>query len=246
MLTINHLSKQLGTTRALDDFSLDIAPGQLFGLLGPNGAGKTTLIRLVMGLLRPTSGEITLFDKYRPGDPAARSLIGYMPQQLAVYPGLSVLENLLFFGRLYQMSEADLRGRATELLEMVELEAVRDQLVATLSGGMVRRVMLATALIHRPQLLILDEPTAGVDPLLRIRFWEWFNAMVAAGTTLIVTTHNIAEARHCREVLFLRNGRLLEQGSPQSLNDKYGCHDLEAAFVAAVQHSEPPAAELPS
>lgn len=235
MLTISHLTKQLGTTRALDDFSLTVEPGQLFGLLGPNGAGKTTLIRLIMGLLRPTAGEITLFDRYRPGDQAARNLIGYMPQQLAVYPGLSVLENLLFFGRLYQMNEHDLRDRAEELLAMVELEAVRDQLVATLSGGMVRRVMLATALIHRPRLLILDEPTAGVDPLLRLRFWEWFNAMVAAGTTLIVTTHNIAEARHCREVLFLRNGRLLKQGSPQSLNAKYGCDDLEAAFVAAVQ-----------
>jgi ABC-2 type transport system ATP-binding protein len=246
MLMINHLSKQLGATLAVNDFSLDIEAGQLFGLLGPNGAGKTTLIRLIMGLLRSSSGEITLFDQYRPGDPAARNQIGYMPQQLAVYPGLSVLENLLFFGRLYQMEEDDLRGRAAELLEMVELTKVRDQLVATLSGGMVRRVMLATALIHRPRLLILDEPTAGVDPLLRIRFWEWFNAMVAAGTTLIVTTHNIAEARHCREVLFLRNGRLLEQGSPQSLNQKYGCDDLEAAFVAAVQRLEPAAVELSS
>ncbi len=131
MLSIKHLSKQLDTTRALDDFSLDIAAGQLFGLLGPNGAGKTTLIRLIMGLLRPTSGEITLFDEFRPGDPAARSQIGYMPQQLAVYPGLSVLENLLFFGRLYQVNEDELYSRADELLAMVELEAVRDQLVAT-------------------------------------------------------------------------------------------------------------------
>ena len=235
MLNINQVSKQFNHSPVIHDLQLDIAEGEVFGLLGPNGAGKTTLIRMIMGLLRPDGGDIQLFDRYRPGAVEARRQIGYMPQQLSIYPGLSVLENVLFFGRIYQMDNHTLLQRAIEVLQMVELAHRKDDQVGTLSGGMIRRVMLATALVHKPRLLILDEPTAGVDPLLRIKFWDWFGQMVAAGTSIIVTTHNISEAERCGNVVFLRNGEKLEQGSPQQLMDHYQSDNLEAAFVAATR-----------
>jgi len=235
MLSIQNLSKSLGQKRVIDDLNLEISAGDLFGLLGPNGAGKTTLIRMIMGLLPVSSGRITLFDQYSPGAAYARKRIGYMPQQLAVYSGLSVLENILFFGRIYQMPEAELRAKAEEVIHMVELTHAQNNLVATLSGGMIRRVMLASALVHRPRLLILDEPTAGVDPLLRIKFWQWFDDLVNAGTLIIITTHNISEAAHCHKVVFLREGVLLEQDTPAELIKKYNVSDLEDAFVAATR-----------
>lgn len=235
MLSINALSKQFGRNHVLNDLHLDIAEGEVFGLLGPNGAGKTTLIRIIMGLLKPDGGDVQLFDKYRPGSIDARRQIGYMPQQLSVYPGLSALENVLFFGRMYHMAETDLQQRAIEVLQMVELMHRKDDQVSTLSGGMIRRVMLATTLVHRPRLLILDEPTAGIDPLLRIKFWDWFAKLVNAGTSIIVTTHNISEAERCQNVVFLRNGLKLEQGTPQELMASYQCSNLESAFVAATR-----------
>ncbi len=235
MLTITQLCKRLGRTQAIDALDLQIGEGQVFGLLGPNGAGKTSLIRLILGLLRPDSGTIRLFGAHAPGEDAVRRQIGYMPQQLAVYPGLTVWENVLFFGRMYHLDEAQLAERAAEVIRMVELEGRRDDPVASLSGGMVRRVMLATALVHRPRLLILDEPTAGVDPLLRIRFWDWFATMVEGGTSIIVTTHNISEAARCQNVVFLRDGRKLEQGTPAELMASYHADNLEAAFVAATR-----------
>ncbi len=236
MLEINHITIDLGETRAVDNLTLSLEPGKIIGLLGPNGAGKTTLIRLIMGLQRPNHGDIRLFKQYRPGAFEARELIGYMPQQLAVYSGLTVLENLLFYGRMYQVDESILARRADEMIRVVDLQAWKNRLVSTLSGGMIRRVMLATAMIHKPRLLILDEPTAGVDPLLRINFWEWFKQLIDDGTSIIVTTHNIAEAAHCHQAIFMRQGKILENSTPGGLVQKYACNDLEEAFVAAIHH----------
>jgi len=233
MLNIDHLTKRFAAKTIINDLVLSINEGEIFGLLGPNGAGKTTLIRMLVGLVKPTSGKITLFDQYHPEAKQLRRHIGYMPQQLAVYPGLSVLENVLFFGRMYDVDEARLKKSAIEILEKVELTHRLDSLVSTLSGGMIRRVMLATALIHHPRLLILDEPTAGVDPLLRIKFWEWFNDLIEDGISIIITTHNISEASHCQQVVFLREGNLLEQGTPDKLMQKYNVSNLESAFVSA-------------
>jgi ABC-2 type transport system ATP-binding protein len=133
------------------------------------------------------------------------------------------------------MEESQLATRASEVIKMVELEKWCDELIVNLSGGMVRRVLLATALVHQPRLLILDEPTAGVDPLLRIRFWDWFEQMVSQGTSIIVTTHNISEAARCQQVVFLRKGALLTQGTPQQLMTQYQSRDLESAFVEATK-----------
>jgi len=222
----------------VDDLSLSIPEGSIFGLLGPNGAGKTTLLRMITGLLQPTSGKVQLFDQFQPGDMAARRLLGYMPQELAVYHGLSVLENILFMGRIYGISEPSLRERARIVAEMVGLSDRLGSNVGTLSGGLMRRVMLATTLVHGPRLLLLDEPTAGIDPVLRIRFWDWFETLRQAGTTIIITTHHISEASRCGQVVFLRDGKLLEIGSPEELTERYGVDDLEAAFVQATGFRE--------
>lgn len=238
MLEIDQLTKNFGHKTVVDKLSLSITEGEIFGLLGPNGAGKTTLIRMLVGLLRPSAGNITLFGKFRPESSELRRFIGYMPQQLAVYSGLTVWENVLFFGRMYNMDEGDLQERAMAILQRVELAHRKDSLVSTLSGGMIRRVMLATAMVHNPRLLILDEPTAGVDPLLRIKFWEWFNALVNEGVSIIITTHNISEAAHCQQVVFLREGRLIERGRPQELMAKYSVENLESAFVSSTLQTD--------
>jgi ABC-2 type transport system ATP-binding protein len=237
MIRLEEVKKQIGTVRAVDGLTLEIPEGIVFGLLGPNGAGKTTLIRIISGLMPPTEGRVTLFGKYPPGHREALRGIGYMPQQAALYPGLSVEENILFYGRIYRIPERELRRRCDEVLEVVELAARRDSLVATLSGGMVRRAMLASTMVHRPPLLILDEPTAGVDPLLRLRFWDWFHSLRARGTTILVTTHHISEASRCQRVAFLRSGRVIEDGPPDELMRRYGAADLEAAFVEATRES---------
>lgn len=233
MLHLDNIKKSFGLFEAVKGINLKIEGGSIFGLLGPNGAGKTTLLRMIMGLITPTSGKITLFNSYSPTDREARRKIGYMPQQLAVYPGLSVLENILFFGRLYGFSGGELSKLAEKVIGLVDLQTKKDELVNHLSGGMVRRVMLATALIHQPTLVILDEPTAGVDPSLRLRFWEWFQKLTAHGISIIITTHHISEASLCREVVFLREGNIVEQGTPSELMDRYQAEDLENAFVKA-------------
>ncbi|MBU3917617.1 ABC transporter ATP-binding protein [bacterium] len=237
MLRLDHVSKKFGSYSAINDLDLEIAEGLIFGLLGPNGAGKTTLLRMIMGLIPPTSGKISLFDSYSPTDKTARGKIGYMPQQLAIYPGLTVSENILFFGRLYNVPGQELRQRTAEILELVNLAENKNTLVSNLSGGMIRRTMLATTLIHRPTLLILDEPTAGVDPALRIKFWNWFQLLASQGTSILITTHHIAEASRCHDVVFLRKGKLLEKGSPQDLMTRYQAKDLEEAFVKATDDS---------
>jgi len=235
VLSLKKLTKQFGKFTAVDQLDLEIPEGLIFGLLGPNGAGKTTLLRMVMGLIRPTYGNITLFDSYAPTAWEVREKIGYMPQQQAIYPGLSVLENILFYGRLYNSQDSKMRQHAEEIIDMIELNDQRDQQISSLSGGMIRRAILATTLIHQPTLVILDEPTAGVDPSLRIKFWDWFQSLADAGTSIIITTHHIAEAVRCDQVVFLREGKLLEQGSPDALMKTYNVEDLEKAFVKAIE-----------
>ncbi|MDH4224862.1 MAG: ABC transporter ATP-binding protein [Deltaproteobacteria bacterium] len=239
MLAIHNLTKTYGGLTALDHLTLSIPEGEIFGLLGPNGAGKTTLLRILTGLVAPTGGKVELFGRYAPTQPEVRAMVGYMPQQDALYPGLTVSENIRFFGRMYGLNGEALETRLEEVLALVELSHRRDGLVSTLSGGMTRRAMLASAMVHHPRLLILDEPTSGVDPSLRLRFWGWFSRLVDNGMSILITTHHISEASHCHQVVFLREGRLLEQGEPHRLMKQYGTADLEAAFVQATEQKGP-------
>jgi len=174
--------------KALDGLTFSIKPGELYGLIGPNGAGKTTSIRVLAGLTEADGGQVQVLG-YKPHDPAVRSQIGYMPQETALYVDLTVRENLELFGRLYDMDKQSLKDRIKELLEFVNLTERADTVITELSGGMQHRASLAAALLPKPKLLILDEPTVGVDPELRATFWERFRQMQSEGTTILITTH---------------------------------------------------------
>ncbi len=230
------LSKRFGPVEALRNVTLDIPVGVTFGLLGPNGAGKTTFIRVLLGLTPPSSGTARILDESIPPR-AALSNIGYMPQNLAIYPDLTVRENLALFGRLLGMDEATIRRRSRELLELVELVERRDDLVSTLSSGMKRRTSLAAALLHDPDLLLLDEPTVGIDPELRASFWSYFTELNSQGKTVLITTHYMEEATRCDRVGLLHRGQVLVSGTPTAIKAQTQTDNLEDAFLVLVRSS---------
>ena len=231
------LRKMYGERAALDGLSLSIAQGQLYGLAGPNGAGKTTLIRTLCGLLRPDEGEADLLG-WRMPSTRVRAQLGYMPQDYAVYDDLSVMQNLEFFGQLYSLRRAQVRERADELLDLVQLTVRKRDRVGSFSGGMRRRVSLAISLLHKPRLVFLDEPTAGVDPKLRRSFWDYFNALADQDVTLVVTTHLVEEAQRCHLVGFLMAGKLLTQGTPDEILAQTQTTNLDDAFIALQEQGQ--------
>jgi ABC-2 type transport system ATP-binding protein len=222
---VDKVVKSFGTIRALDGITLRVRQGEIYGLLGPNGSGKTTLIRAVVGLVAPDSGTVTVLGRRMP-DLNILSSVGYMTQAAALYPDISVEENLRFFAAI---SGAD--SNVDEVLRVVELEQRRKSVVATLSGGMRQRCSLACALVHRPRLLLLDEPTVGVDPQLRVQFWDYFREMAAAGTTILVSSHVMDEAERCQRLGLIRFGKLLAEGSPDQVRAAAGTNNLEEAFL---------------
>lgn len=232
----NGLTQKFGLITAVDDLNLRIQEGEIYGLLGPNGSGKTTLIRLMLGLLKPTSGSISVLGTAMP-DRAILSRIGYMPQAVSLYPDLTVWENVSFFASLSGVGSKD---RLEEVLRLVNLLERKDSLTMTLSGGMRQRVSLACALVHSPGLLLLDEPTVGVDPQLRQTFWQHFRQLSAQGTTIVVSSHVMDEADRCDRLGFMREGGLLAEGTPNELRrraDKGNLEDAFLVFAAGVQHA---------
>lgn len=221
------LGKAFGPIRAVDEVDLDLAAGRIYGLLGPNGSGKTTLIRLLTGLARPTAGRVAVLGTAMP-DRAILARIGYMTQADGVYGELSVLENIRFYGAMYGIRDI---ARLREALAVVELADREATPAEELSGGLRRRLSLACALAHRPEVIFLDEPTVGVDPVLRVQFWAHFRSLAAAGATLIVSSHVMDEADRCDELILMRQGRILAQGTAASLRARAGTPDLEAIFL---------------
>jgi ABC-2 type transport system ATP-binding protein len=217
--------KSLGGRRVLDGVTIRVGRGEVYGLLGPNGAGKTTLIRCLVGMVVPEQGTVTVLGTQMP-DIAVLGRIGYMTQASALYPDLSVEENVRFFAEIN-----DARGNVEEALGFVDLLDRRKSVVAALSGGLRQRVSLACALVHHPDLLLLDEPTVGIDPVLRNQFWERFQQMSAEGTTIIVSSHVMDEAERCQRLGLLRDGRLLAEGSVGDLTSLAGVPKLEDAFL---------------
>jgi ABC-2 type transport system ATP-binding protein len=211
------LTKRFEDETVVRDVNLEVGRGTIFGFIGPSGSGKTTTLRMLMGIVEPTAGEITVLGQ-RPADftQAVRERIGYMPQLSVLYPELSVVENLNFAASLYGMGL--FRGRRfKELLQFVELEGHKSKLIRSLSGGMQRRLSLASTLIHDPELLFLDEPTAGVDPVLRRKFWDYFKELRGRGRTLFVTTQYVSEAAYCDQVAVMHQGQLLMVETPDGL-----------------------------
>ena len=223
MLRLSRVTKSFGSLVAVDDLSLDIRPGEVFGLLGPNGAGKTTTVNLAVGVLRPDSGSVDIDGAGPPTDPTTRAKIGVAPQSLALYDDLSGDQNLRFFGKLYGLSGAHLRTRVSSSLEFVGLSARRRDRVKTYSGGMKRRLNLAVALLHEPKLLLMDEPTVGVDPQSRNAIFDNILELRRQGCTIVYTTHYMEEAeRLCDRVGILDHGKLLALDAVPRLVEKYG------------------------
>ena len=217
--------KRFGDVAALDGVELSVPAGMIYALLGPNGAGKTTLIRAIAGLVRTDGGELRVLGSPMP-DRRVLADIGYMTQAAALYMDLSAEENVRFFARVQG------RGDVEWALRFVDLWERRHSVTATLSGGMRTRLSLACALVHRPSLLLLDEPTVGVDPQLRATMWDGLREMAADGTTILVSSHVMDEAARADRLALIRNGRILADGTVPELLARAGVDDLEAAFLA--------------
>jgi ABC-2 type transport system ATP-binding protein len=227
------LRKDFGAIHAVDGIDMSLPPGRIYGLLGPNGSGKTTLIRLLTGLASATSGTVEVLGVRMPSR-TNLARIGYMTQSDGIYPELSVWENLTFFAALYgQTDKPDLHRS----LELVELDTRAGTPALQLSGGMRRRLSMACALAHHPDVIFLDEPTVGVDPALRVQFWDHFHRLAADGATLVVSSHVMDEADRCDELLFIRDGHVLAQGTPTELRSRAGTTNLETAFLSFATES---------
>jgi len=231
-VNLEDVSKAFGAVKALNGVTLRVRQGEIYGLLGPNGSGKTTLIRLICGLLEAHAGTVTVLGQKMPNVGVLRH-IGYMTQAAALYPALSVEENVRFFAAI-NGAEAGVK----DALELVQLWDRRGSVVSTLSGGLRQRCSLACALVHRPELLLLDEPTVGIDPQLRVQFWEFFRSMAADGTTLIVSSHVMDEADRCQRLGLVQYGRLLAEGTPAEIRSQGGSQNLEEAFLALAGRRE--------
>jgi len=224
-----HLS--YGRTEVLHGIDLDVPAGQITGLLGPSGHGKTTLVNLVVGALVATAGTITVLGETAPPK-RVKTSIGYMPQADALYEDLTAAQNLRFFGSLYGLSRTDLDAAIPRVLGTVSLDVGNDRkTVSAFSGGMKRRLSLAIALVHSPRLLVLDEPTVGLDPVHRVRLWQAFRDFAAAGSTLLITTHVMEEAAGCDDIVMIHDGRVIARGAPGDLVAQSGQPDLEQAFL---------------
>ena len=228
-----------GSLQVLNGLSLSVREGEIFGVLGANGSGKTTLMRIMVGLLRSDGGTLTIYG----GTPSPRQAarVGYMPQLSALYQELSVRENVDFFARMYGMSDRRTRSRSVEeAVEQVGLMPRIADPVLNLSGGMRQRVSLAIALVHRPRLLLLDEPTVGLDPDLRAVFWMRFRRMAESGTTIMISSHTMDDAAHCDRLAFLRDGRVIALDTPAALRAATGRSDasLEDAFMHFLRSSD--------
>ena len=222
---VQGVQKKFGSLQALDGVTLRVRSGEIYGLLGPNGAGKTTLIRSIVGLVAPDAGTVSVLGLRMPNVENLRN-VGYMTQQAALYPGLSVEENVQFFAAVNGAESG-----VTDALKLVELDQRRKSVVTTLSGGMRQRCSLACAIVHRPKLLLLDEPTVGLDPQLRVRFWDSFRKMADGGTTIVVSSHVMDEAERCQRLGLVQYGKLLAEGSPDEIRSLAGTNNLEEAFL---------------
>lgn len=230
VIQTSSLTKKFGDFTAIKNLNLNIKKGEIYGLLGPNGAGKTTTIRILCGISNYDNGEAFVLGTRVPNH-SITDQIGYMPQETALYKGLSVQQNMEFFGEIYSLKKQKIAERIDSLLEFIDLEKWRNELVENLSGGMKHRVSLACALIPEPKLLFLDEPTVGVDPELRVSFWKYFNDLKDNGISILITTHYMDEARHCDRIGFMKSGTLIAENKPSELLKITGKTSLEDAFL---------------
>ena len=232
VVTARSLTRTFGDFRAVDNIDFEVSKGEIFGFLGPNGAGKTTTVRILCGLLRPSSGDCRV-DGIDVGKTPekVKQRIGYMSQRFSLYEDLTVEENLQFFGGIYGLRNAEIAVRKKELFHLLSLGEVERQNTADLPLGWKQRVALASAVIHRPRIVFLDEPTSGVDPVSRRHFWALIHNMAAEGTTVFVTTHYMEEAEYCDRISIMELGRIIALGTPAELKERFSKSSVEEVFV---------------
>ena len=235
-VVVKDLSRSFGDFLAVDRVSFEVRAGEIFGLLGANGAGKTTTIRMLAGLLRPTSGGGTVdgWDVNTQHERVKRS-IGYMSQRFSLYNDLTVKENLQFFGGVYGLSRARIEERTAELNDDLGLGEWLDRRTGSLPLGFKQRLALGAAILHKPAIVFLDEPTSGVDPIARRHFWEIINSLAAGGVTIIVTTHYMDEAEYCNRLCIMHAAKIVSLGSPAELKKHHGAHSIEDVFIQLVR-----------
>lgn len=221
-IEVNNLTKNFGSFTAVDNVSFTVKKGEIFGFLGANGAGKSTTIRMLCGILEPTSGDALVggFSVMNEPDKVKQN-IGYMSQKFSLYNDLTVGENIDFFGGVYSLENSLLKDRKKWVLEIANMKGKEDILTGSLPGGIKQRLALGTAVIHRPEIVFLDEPTSGVDPISRRNFWNLINDLSAEGTTVLVTTHYLEEAEYCNNIILINAGKLIAEGSSQNLKTNY-------------------------
>ncbi|GEK35053.1 ABC transporter ATP-binding protein [Kurthia sibirica] len=229
---LTNSSKKFKQTIVINELSLQVRTGILFALIGPSGGGKTTLIKMIMGMLKSDTGTVTALNKKVPNKQLLHD-IGYMAQADALYTDLTGQENLEFFGKMYAMSKKELQDRITYASNIVDLADHLSKKVEDYSGGMKRRLSLAIALIQDPPLLILDEPTVGIDPLLKLKIWQELTQLKNQGKTIFVTTHAMDEAEKCDEIAMLREGSIIATGTPFDLKQQFNAADLDEVFLQA-------------
>ncbi|WP_174614896.1 ABC transporter ATP-binding protein [Virgibacillus ihumii] len=229
-IELKNIAHRYNKETVLRDVNLNIPEGQLFGLLGPSGSGKTTLVKVLIGLLTPSHGTTKIDNEQMPSFSLMQQ-IGYMAQADALYSELTARENLHFFASIYRIPKKQQKERVKEAAKIVNLTDHLDKTLEKFSGGMKRRMSLAVALLHEPKLLILDEPTVGIDPVLRASIWEDLRDMQKRGTTIVITTHVMDEAEKCDSLALLRDGYIIAHGSPEELKEKSSTETLEEAFL---------------
>ncbi|MHC1704642.1 MAG: ABC transporter ATP-binding protein [Tenuifilaceae bacterium] len=232
VIDVQNLVKKFGQFVANDNLTFKVYKGEIFGFLGANGAGKTTAIRIMSGLLEPTSGKINVagYNAYNQRD-LIKANIGYMSQKFSLYDDLTVKENIRFFGGIYGLRGQILRSRIEELIDSLKMDAIRDELISSIPLGWKQKLAFSVAMIHKPTIVFLDEPTGGVDPITRRSFWEMIYSVAAQGTTVFVTTHYMDEAEYCDRVTIMVDGRIEALDSPTNLKNQFNAASMDEVFV---------------
>jgi ABC-2 type transport system ATP-binding protein len=237
-IEVRDLTRRFGSFTAVDSISVDVKVGEVFGFLGANGAGKTTAIKMLIGLLEPSSGSARVagFDVLTQSEEVRRR-IGYMSQRFSLYDDLTPRENITLYGGIYGLTDAEIRARGDALLGGLDLMHVADRLVGTLPLGWKQKLAFSVAMLHQPTVVLLDEPTGGVDPVTRRQFWEMIYAAASRGTTVFVTTHYMDEAEYCDRLSIMVDGRIAAMGTPKALKAEFGVSSIDEVFVRLARPS---------